>query len=130
MRVNNRVRRAVDAALGGLPCSRPTRPRALAAAEAVFKSRDAAALPALDRAHRQETDSGGASAAMAQARAAAVLSTPDAPEADKLAADRRAARARRPRRAQRCSASLPSPPPTVMAAAGAARGRDRHALQL
>ena len=85
VRVNNAVRRAVDAAMGGLRLFSPDPSTRAAAAEAVFKSRDAAALPALDRAIGAERDSSVRSA-MQHARAAAVLATDDAAEPDKLAA--------------------------------------------
>ncbi|MGD0104036.1 MAG: urea ABC transporter permease subunit UrtB [Rhodopila sp.] len=57
----------------------------LQAASAVFTSHDPAALPALDRALAKETDP-EVKRRMDQARAAAVLSAPDASEADRLAA--------------------------------------------
>ncbi|GAC1337036.1 MAG: urea ABC transporter permease subunit UrtB [Acetobacteraceae bacterium] len=85
VRINNAVRRTVDAAMGGLRLFSPDAATRAAAAEAVFKSRDAAALPALDRALAQE-GSAGIRATMQQARAAAVLASAEAPEAEKLAA--------------------------------------------
>ena len=85
VRLNNGVRRSIDAALGSLRLfSRDEGDRATAA-EAVFKARDAAALPVLDRALAKETDP-GVRRVMQQARAATILTLPGSSEADKLAA--------------------------------------------
>ena len=56
VRLNNRLRRMIDAALGGLTLLSPDPAKRLEAAQAVFKSRDANALPALDAALAKETD--------------------------------------------------------------------------
>ena len=85
VRVNNAVRSAIDAALGSLRLFAPDAPTRLLAASAVFTSHDPAALPALDRALAKETDP-DVKRRMEQARAAAVLSAPDATDADRLAA--------------------------------------------
>jgi urea transport system permease protein len=85
VRVNNRVRRAIEAALGGLTLLSSNAPARLDAARAVFRSRDAAALPALERAISQEAD-GTVKQALVEARAAVVLSRSDASPADRLAA--------------------------------------------
>ena len=85
VRLNNAVRGAIDAALGSLRLFSPDAATRLEAAEAVFQSHDPAALPALDRALAKETDP-GVKRRMEQARAAALLSAPDASEADRLAA--------------------------------------------
>ena len=84
IRVNNAVRRAIEAALGNLRLFSTDPAIRRVAADAVFKARDAAALPALDRAIAQEKDS-SIRTALQQARAAAILAG-DAPEADRLAA--------------------------------------------
>ena len=127
-RVNNAVRRAVDSAMGGLRLFAADASVRAAAAEAVFKSRDPAALPALDRAIAQERD-GGARAVMQQARAATVLASGDAAEADKLAAVA-VLRARGDLDARSLLASLSGQPAAVAAAAGdAVAGIDRG-LQL
>ena len=84
VRVNNRVRRAVTAAIGSLSLLNPSADVRKKAAEAVFKSRDAGAIELLDGALAKETDS-GVKTVMEQARAAAVLAS-DRPEKDKLAA--------------------------------------------
>jgi urea transport system permease protein len=85
VRMNNAVRGAIDAALGSLRLFSSDRTIRLAAAEAVFRSHDPAALPALDRAIAKEPDP-GVKQRMEQARAAALLSSPDASEPDRLAA--------------------------------------------
>ena len=85
VRVNNRVRRAVTAALGSLTLLNPKPGVRRAAAESVFKSRDAAALKPLEAALAKEKDT-DVRKVMEQARAALVLGSSDTPEADKLAA--------------------------------------------
>ena len=52
VRVNNRLRRAIEAALGGLTLLPPDPAKRFEAAQAVFKSKDATLLAALDAAHR------------------------------------------------------------------------------
>jgi urea transport system permease protein len=83
VRLNNRLRRAVEAALGGLTLMAPDPQKRFEAAQAVFKSRDANALSALDTAIAKETDA-RVKRALSAARAAVVLYHPDAKEADKL----------------------------------------------
>ena len=56
VRLNNRVRRAVEAALGSLTLLSSDAGTRLDAARAVFRSRDAAALPTLEQAIAQESD--------------------------------------------------------------------------
>ncbi|RVU21559.1 urea ABC transporter permease subunit UrtB [Methylobacterium oryzihabitans] len=85
VRVNNRVRRAIDAATGTLNLVAPDPATRRAAAEAVFKARDAAALPALDAAIARETDA-GLRRTLQEARAAALLARPGTPEIDRLGA--------------------------------------------
>ena len=85
VRVNNRLRRSIDAALGSLTLRAPEPQQRFEAAQAVFKSRDANALAALDAALAEETDA-RVRQAMAEARAAVVLFQADAGQADKLAA--------------------------------------------
>ncbi len=85
VRVNNRVRRALEAAVGSLTLLSPDPAKRLSAAEAVFKSRDASALPTLDAAIAKETDA-KIKRVLAQARAAAVLSKADSTDAEKVAA--------------------------------------------
>jgi urea transport system permease protein len=83
VRINNRLRRSIDAALGGLRLMAPDPARRLEAAQAVFKSRDESALPAVDAALAKETDE-NVQRALLQARAALRLFSSDASEADKL----------------------------------------------
>ena len=56
VRVNNRIRRAVEAAIGGLTLMSPDPAKRLEAAQAVLRSREATALPALEQALAQEQD--------------------------------------------------------------------------
>lgn len=85
IRVNNRVRRAIEAAMGNLTLlSSDPRTRA-DAARAVFRSRDAAALPALEKAIAKEADA-RAKLALRAARAAVLLGRAEAPAADRLSA--------------------------------------------
>ena len=95
VRVNNRVRRALDAALGSLTLLAADPAKRLAAADAVFKARDAAALPALETALAKETDP-RIKRALLEARAAVLLVKPDASDPDRVAAVETLARARRP----------------------------------
>ena len=85
VRVNNRVRRAVEAALGNLTLLSADPGTRLGAARAVFRSRDAAALSALDQAIAKET-SAVVKHAFEMARAAILLSKADASSADRLRA--------------------------------------------
>ena len=83
VRLNNRLRRAIDAALGGMTLLAPDPTKRYAAAQAVFKSRELAALPALETALGKETDA-RIKRALAEARAAVILHSADASEADRL----------------------------------------------
>ena len=83
--INNRLRRGIDAALGGLTLMAGDPNRRFQAAQAVFKSREESALPAIDAALEKETDA-RVKQALIEARAAIVLGADDASEADKLAA--------------------------------------------
>jgi urea transport system permease protein len=85
VRINNKLRGVIEAALGSLTLLSPDREKRLQAAEAIFKSRDPKALPALDQALAKETDS-GVRLAFLSARAAAVLAAPDATPQDQLKA--------------------------------------------
>jgi urea transport system permease protein len=85
VRVNNRLRGTVDAALGALTLMSTDPGKRLGAAEAVFKSRDASALPTLEAALAKEQDP-RIKRVLTQARAAIILSSDDAADADKLAA--------------------------------------------
>lgn len=85
VRLNNSVRRNIQAALGGLGLLNPDAAKRIAAAEAVFKSRDASLLPVLEGAIAKEGDA-RAKAALRQAQAAILVAKPDAPPFDRIAA--------------------------------------------
>jgi len=85
VRLNNRVRGVLDAAVGSLTLMSPDAGRRYDAAQAVFKSRDATALPALEKALAAESNA-RVKRAMGEARAAIMLNSADATEADKVAA--------------------------------------------
>ena len=85
VRLNNRLRRSVEAALGALTLMAPDPNRRFEAAQAVFKSRDAAALTALDAALAKESDA-RVRKVMQEARAAIILLQPSSTDADKVAA--------------------------------------------
>jgi len=127
IRVNNAVRRALDAAMGGLRLFAPDPAIRESAAEAVFKSRDAATLPLLDRAIAGEPDA-GVRATMEQARAASILASDDATEADKILAIA-ILRQRGDLEARGILASLPPQGSLVRNAAAEAVGSIDRALQ-
>ncbi len=85
VRVNNRLRGTIEAAVGSLTLMSPNSSVRRSAADALFKRRDATALPALDQALAAEKDP-RVRRAMSEARAAIVLTTADSPPAQKLAA--------------------------------------------
>jgi urea transport system permease protein len=85
VRVNNRIRRAIEAAVGNLTLMNPDAARRLEAAQAVFRSRDAAALPALEQAVAAEQDP-AVRLVLTEARAAIVLALPSAADPVRLAA--------------------------------------------
>src|SRR3954468_3973018 len=85
VRLNNRLRRSVEAALGGLTLMSNDPGRRYEAAQAVFRSRDTNALATLDAALAKETDS-RVKRALNAARAAVILYQPNAAENDKIAA--------------------------------------------
>ena len=83
VRLNNRVRRALDAAIGGMSLQARDPDKRFESAQAVFKSRETSVLPALDAALEKETDP-RIKQALTEARAAVILFSEDASEADKL----------------------------------------------
>ncbi|HML09131.1 MAG TPA: urea ABC transporter permease subunit UrtB [Xanthobacteraceae bacterium] len=85
VRLNNRLRGAIDAALGGLTLLASDPGTRFDAAQAVFKSRAVSALPTLDTAIAKEPDS-RVKQALIEARAAVILSSDRAGDEDKLAA--------------------------------------------
>jgi len=85
VRVNNGLRSAIDAAIGSLTLANPDPDKRVEAAEAVFKSRDAKALGAIDAALAKETNA-RAKDALLQAKGAIVVGDSAAAPADRLAA--------------------------------------------
>ncbi|WP_421726612.1 urea ABC transporter permease subunit UrtB [Bauldia sp.] len=84
VRVNNRLRRSIRTALGGLTLMSPDATVRRAAVEAVFQSRDPSAIELIETAMAAEEDEALAQL-MREARAAAILNS-DFAEADKIAA--------------------------------------------
>ncbi len=82
VRINNRLRRSIDAAIGSLTLLSPDPDKRYDAAQAVFKSREESALPALETAIAKETDP-RIKKALLEARAAIILNS-DASETDKI----------------------------------------------
>jgi urea transport system permease protein len=118
VRINNRLRRSIDAAIGGLTLLSPDPAKRYDAALAVFKSRDQNALPALEAAIAKESDS-RIKRALEQARAAVILNSSDASEADKLDAVA-VIRGRGDQDAVALLSALPADTPAAVAQAAAA----------
>jgi urea transport system permease protein len=85
VRINNRLRRVIEGALGALTLMAPDPEKRLTAAQAVFKSRDTSALPTLEQAIAKETDA-RVKRTLAEAHAAATLNLEGAPDAAKIEA--------------------------------------------
>ena len=83
VRLNNRLRRVIDAALGGLTLLAPDPGKRLEAAQAVFKSRTRARCRRSMQAIAKETDA-RVKRRLIEARAAVVLYLDGASEADKI----------------------------------------------
>jgi urea transport system permease protein len=83
VRINNRLRRTIEAVLGGLTLLSADPGKRFDAAQAVFKSRDAAQLTTLDAAIAKETEP-RVKRALGEARAAVILYKPESSELDKL----------------------------------------------
>jgi urea transport system permease protein len=83
VRVNNRIRRGIEAALGALTLMSPDPAKRFEAANAVFKSKDANQLATVDAALAKETDQRVKRALLA-ARAAIVVGLASAKEADRI----------------------------------------------
>ena len=83
VRVNNKLRRGVEAALGALTLQSPDPDKRIKAAQSVFKHHEESLLPAIDAALRKEKDK-DAKQAFSEARAAIVLFKNDATDAEKL----------------------------------------------
>jgi urea transport system permease protein len=82
VRLNNRLRRVVDAAMGGLTLLSPDPAKRIQAAQSVFKTHDVAMLSMVDAALAKETTT-AAKRAFTEARAAILLFKPDATEIEK-----------------------------------------------
>jgi len=85
VRLNNRLRGLLSAALGSLTLMAPEASKRIDAAQTVFKSRDIGTLPALDKALAQEKNP-DVQEAMLEARAAIVIGAPDTSPDDRLTA--------------------------------------------
>ena len=85
VRINNAVRRSLDAARGALTLMSPDPAKRKAAADSVFKSRDATALPLLDAALAKETLA-STRKVLEEARAAIVAGDSGANEVQRLEA--------------------------------------------
>jgi urea transport system permease protein len=85
VRLNNRVRRAVEAAMGTLTLMSADAGKRLTAADAVFKARDATALPALAKAIAAERDP-AIKQVLIEARAAIQLTSDGAADTDRISA--------------------------------------------
>src|SRR5215475_11755221 len=85
VRLNNRLRRSVDAALGSLTLQSPDLATRMQAAQSVFKSHEETALDAVESALSKETNK-SVKTALSEARAAILLFKSDASEVDKLEA--------------------------------------------
>jgi urea transport system permease protein len=85
VRLNNKLRRVVDAALGGLTLLSPDVAKRISAAQSVFKTHDEAMLPVVDGALAKETNK-AAKQAFTEARAAILLYKSDATDVEKLEA--------------------------------------------
>ncbi|MGK9164729.1 urea ABC transporter permease subunit UrtB [Inquilinus limosus] len=120
VRVNNRVRRAVEAAMGSLTLMSPDPAKRLDAAAAMFKSRDPKALGAVEAALAREQDP-AVTQAFAEARAAILLAQGGADDVLLPAIDTVAARGDQEARA--LLSGIPNPSPAVAAAAESAIGR-------
>ncbi len=118
VRVNNRVRRAVQAAMGGLTLMSPDPARRLDAANATFRSRDPSTLPLLEEAIAKETVP-EIRTVLVEARAALILPLAATSLEERLAAAETLA-ARGDRAAMVALRSIPADAPEELRAAAAA----------
>jgi urea transport system permease protein len=129
VRVNNRVRRAIEAALGSLTLLSANPEKRRQAALAVLKSRDAAQLSLVETALAREVDP-AARLLLENARAALLLTKADAPDAARIQAVSELTR-RGDREAAALLRSVPPDAPESLrsaAASGVARIEQRLAL--
>ncbi len=85
VRVNNALRRAIEGAMGSLTLANPDPEKRIAAAEDVFKTHDAKALPALEAQLAKESDARVA-AALRLAQASIMATSDSASPQDRLSA--------------------------------------------
>jgi urea transport system permease protein len=116
--LNNRLRRAVEAAIGGLTLLSPDPNTRITAAQSVFKSHEEALLPTVESALAKESNK-TAKQALTEARAAILLFKSDASEVDKLEAVA-TVKARGDQDAMGMLTSLGSDQPPLVAKAAAA----------
>ena len=129
VRINNRLRGAIDAALGGLTLLAGDPGTRFEAAQAVFKSRAANALPTLETALAKEQDP-RVKRVLAEARAAVILAGDKGSDDEKLAAVD-IARQRGDQDALALLSSLPADTsPAVMKAATTTIGAIKNRLVL
>jgi urea transport system permease protein len=129
VRLNNRLRGVVSAALGGLTLLSPDPAARLQAAQSVLKSPDEAFLPVIEEALKKETNR-AAKRAFTEAKAAIILSKADASEADKIDAIA-VVRARGDQDALAMLTGLAADqPPAVARAAAAAVGSINNSLAM
>jgi urea transport system permease protein len=83
VRLNNKLRRTVEAAMAGLTLLSPDLSKRIQAAQQVFKSHDETMLPTVETALKAEKNA-AAKQAFAEARAAILLFKPDATDPEKL----------------------------------------------
>jgi len=127
VRINNRLRGAIEAALGGLTLLAGDPSVRFEAAQAVFKSRQTNALPTIETALAKEHDA-RVKRALIEARAAIILASDKGSEEDKLAAVD-VIRQRGDQEALGLLASLPADvPPAVATSAAAAIGAIKNRL--
>jgi urea transport system permease protein len=126
VRLNNRLRRSIDAALGGLSLLGPNPDRRFEAAQSVFRARDGNALKALDAAIAKEPVP-RVKTAMLEARAAILLTQPASSAAEKLDAIK-IIRERSDQDARALLGGLPAglPPPVQAAASDAISAIDSY----
>ena len=118
VRINNRLRGVISAAVGSLTLMVSDPARRMEAAQAVFKSRDAGALPALTKAIARETVA-DIKETMIEARAAILLSMAGAKPEDQIEAIA-AIRARGDNRGLAVLQAVPASAPVAVKAAATA----------
>nr|WP_249797672.1 urea ABC transporter permease subunit UrtB [Bradyrhizobium sp. 199] len=128
VRLNNRLRRSVDAAVGGLTLQSPDVGTRLQAAQSVFKSHEETALEAVDAALAKET-SRSVKTALGEARAAILLFKADASEVEKLEAVA-TLKVRGDQEVMALLTGLGDQPPSVTKAAASAIGSIQSSLAI